>query len=266
MVNHEILALPFIVMLVDRYFATARGAGWRAAVGLVGAATVGALLAWVTFFAIGACAAHALVSIRRQRLYPAAGRALGILIIVGASLFAVDLAHIAWVRGGDITDLMEIFSRRLGAGQSYGAIEWARKMFGFSRRLATLSGTLALVWLAIRIVRGVAGRAQLKPVEEIAAVFLVSGVGYLVVFNWGAWQHHYWQFPLLPAVVIALALAVMVLWRWAVEGPRRTTARIVLAIVVVEVLITSAVSLYARHTTPEDRVIEAVATFRSRRS
>jgi hypothetical protein len=84
------------------------------------------------------------------------------------------------------------------------------------------------------------------------------------VFNWGAWQHHYWQFPLLPAVVMAIALASMELGRRAVHGPRRTLARLVLAMMVVEILVTSAVGLYARHTTPEDRVIEAVESFRSR--
>ena len=264
MVNHEVLALPAIVFLVDRYFATARGDGWRAATGLAVAATVGALLAWVMFFAIAACAVHAVLSLRRPQHYPAAGRALGLLTILGASLFAVDVAHIAWVQGGDLSDLGGIFSRRLGAGQDYGAIAWARKMFGFSRRLATLSGTLALGWLAVRICRGLTGRFRLRPLEEVGAVFLVAALGYLVVFNWGAWQHHYWQFPLLPAVVIALALVVAALSRSAVAGPHRTASRVVLVLVLVEVLATSAVGLYARHTTPEDRVIKASETFRSR--
>jgi 4-amino-4-deoxy-L-arabinose transferase-like glycosyltransferase len=264
MVNHEVLALPAIVLLVDRYFATVRGGGWRAATAMAAAAVVGALLAWVTFFAIAACVLHAALSIRRPQLYPAAGRTLALLTGLGASLFAVDVAHIAWVRGGDLSDLAVIFSRRLGAGQDYGALEWTRKMFGFSRRLATLSGTLALAWMAVRIARGIAGRVRLRPVEEVGAVFLAAGLGYLVVFNWGAWQHHYWQFPLLPAVVIAIALASMELGRRAVQGPRRTLARFVLALMVVEILATSAVGLYARHTTPEDRVIEAVTSFRSR--
>ncbi len=104
----------------------------------------------------------------------------------------------------------------------------------------------------------------MRPLEEVGAVFLVAGLGYLVVFNWGAWQHHYWQFPLLPAVVIALALAVTALMRSAVAGPHRTASRVVLVLLVVEVLATSAVGLYTRHTTPEDRVIKASETFRSR--
>jgi len=263
MVNHEVLALPAIVLLVDRYFATARGGGWRAAAGLAVAATVGAFLAWVTFFAIAACAAHAALSIRRPQLYPAAGRTLALLMGLGASLFSVDVAHIAWVRG-DLSDLSKILSRRLGAGQDYGALAWARKMFGFSRRLATLSGTLALGWLAVRSARGLTRRIQLRPLEEIGAVFLVTGLGYLVVFNWGAWQHHYWQFPLLPAVVIALALAVTGLMRSVSVGPHRAASRVVLVLLVVEILVTSAVGISTRHTSPEDRVIQASDTFRSR--
>jgi 4-amino-4-deoxy-L-arabinose transferase-like glycosyltransferase len=265
MVNHEVLALPAIVFLVDRYFATARGGGWKAASGLGAAAVVGALLAWVTFFAITACAIHAALSIRRPLLYPAAASTLALLTALGASLFATDVAHIAWVRGGDLSDLAGIFSQRVGSGQDYGAIDWTRKMFGFSRRLSTLSGTLALVWLAVRITRGLVGKIELRPIEEIGAVFLMAGLGYLVVFNWGAWQHHYWQFPLLPAVAIALALVVTALARRATAGPRPTASRVVLALLVIEVVATSALGLYARHMTPEDRVIEAVETFRSRR-
>ena len=265
MVNHEVLALPAIVVMVDRYFATVRGGGWRAAAMLAVAATVGAWLAWATFFVLAACWIHAVLSIRRPRFYPAAGRTLVLLTVLGTSLFAADVAHIAWVRGGDLSDLTAIFSRRVGSGQDYGVIGWVRKMFGFSRRLVTLSGTLALVWLTVRIGRGITGRVRLRPVEEIAAVFLAGGLGYLVAFNWGAWQHHYWQFPLLPAVAIALGSVVTALARGAIAGPRRTASRVALALLVIEVVATSAVGLYARHTTPEDRVIEAVETFRSRR-
>ncbi len=208
MVNHEVLALPFIVMLVDRYFALARGSGARAAIGLAAAATAGALFAWATFFALAACAMHAVLSLRRRDVYPGAGGALVLVLALGAILFVIDLSHIAWVRGGDLSDLLAIFSSRVGVDQSYGPFEWAHKMLGFSRRLATASGTLALVWLAAHVFRALLGKISLRPVEEIAAVFLGAGLGYLVVFNWGAWQHHYWQFPLLPAVVISLALVV----------------------------------------------------------
>jgi 4-amino-4-deoxy-L-arabinose transferase-like glycosyltransferase len=264
MVNHEVLALPFIVLVVDRYFALARGGGWGPAVGLCAAATVGALIAWVTFFALAACAVHAAISLRRRETFPAAGYALALLLTIGASLFTVDIAHAAWVKGGDLSGLAAIFSSRVGAGQTYGPIEWTHKMLGFSRRLATASGTITLIWLGIRSVRALMGRISLKPVEEFAAVFLSAGVGYLVVFNWGAWQHHYWQFPLLPAVVIALSLAVMTIAGKARKGPRRLAYGVLLVVVVLEVLSTSSVMLYSRHTTPEDRVIQAVEKLQSR--
>jgi hypothetical protein len=69
---------------------------------------------------------------------------------------------------------------------------------------------------------------------------------------------------LLPAVAIALALAVTGLMRSASAGPHRTASRVVLVLLVLEVITTSTVSLSTRHTTPEDRVIKASETFRSR--
>jgi len=264
MVNHEVLALPFIVLLVDRYFALARGGGWRAGIGLAVAATAGALIAWVTFFALAACAVHAVISLRRRETFPAAGRALLGVLTLGAVLFSVDIAHIAWVKGGELSDLASILSSRLGAGQTYGPFEWTHKMLGFSRRLATASGTVALIWLGIRVVRALLRKALLRPVEEFAAVFLGAGIGYLVVFNWGAWQHHYWQFPLLPAVVIALALAVISVAGRARQGPRRVAHGLLLGLIILEVISASTAALYKRHTTPEDRVIQAVEKLRSR--
>ena len=264
MVNHEVLALPCIVLLVDRYFAFARGGGWRAAAGLCGAAIVGALIAWVTFFALAACAAHAAISLRRLETPAVSRPALLLVLALGVSLYAIDIAHIAWVQGGDLSDLAAIFSSRVGAGQAYGPFEWTHKMLGFSRRLATASGTIALIWLGIRTIRALLRRTSLKPVEEFAAVILAAGAGYLVVFNWGAWQHHYWQFPLLPVVAIALSLAVVKVAGRARKGPRRMAYSLLLGIIVLEVLSTSSVMLHKRHTTPEDRVIQAVEKLRSR--
>ena len=264
MVNHEVLALPFIVLLVDRYFALARGGGAWTALGLGLAATAGALFAWATFFALAACAIHAAISLRRRGAFPDSGRALAIALFLGAVLFTIDLAHIAWVRGGDLSNLAAIFSSRVGADQSYGLFDWAHKMLGFSRRLATASGTIAVIWLAVRTARALLGKISLRPVEEIAAVFLGAGLGYVVVFNWGAWQHHYWQFPLLPAVVIALAVAVTAIAKNAREGPRRVAYRVLLGLIILEVITASSGALYKRHTTPEDRVIQAVEKLRSR--
>jgi len=265
MVNHEVLALPFIVLLVDRYFALARGGGTKAGIGLALAATAGALFAWVTFVALAACALHAAISLRRKETHPGAGRAMAFVLALGAVLFSVDIAHIAWVREGNLTELVATFSSRVGTGQPYGPFDWMHKMVGFSRRLASASGTLALIWLAVRTVRALLGKTFLRPVEEYGAVFLGTGLGYIVVFNWPAWQHHYWQFPLLPAVVIALALAVTSIAEKAREGPRRVAFRVLLVFVIVEVITASSVALYKRHTTPEDRVIIAVEEFWSRR-
>ncbi len=264
MVNHEVLVLPFIVLLVDRYFAFARGGSMRTMIGLTFAATAGALFSWAIFFTLAACAVHAVISVRRRDAYPAAGQALALVLSLGAVLFAIDLAHIAWVKGGDLSDLAAIFSSRVGADQLYGPFEWAHKMLGFSRRLATASGTIALIWLAVRTVRALLGKSPLRPLEEFTAVFLGGGLGYLIVFNWGAWQHHYWQFPLLPAVAVALALAVTAIAENAREGRRRMAYRVLLGLIILEVMTASTAALYKRHTTPEDRVIQAVESLQSR--
>ena len=100
--------------------------------------------------------------------------------------------------------------------------------------------------------------------EEFTAVFLGGGLGYLIVFNWGAWQHHYWQFPLLPAVAVALALAVTAIAENAREGRRRMAYRVLLGLIILEVMTASTAALYKRHTTPEDRVIQAVESLQSR--
>jgi hypothetical protein len=85
-----------------------------------------------------------------------------------------------------------------------------------------------------------------------------------VVFNWGAWQHHYWQFPLLPAVAIALALGVSSVVHRAAHGPRPKVYRVLLILLLVEIVTTSAVGLSVRHSRAEDRVIEVVENLRTK--
>jgi hypothetical protein len=174
------------------------------------------------------------------------------------------MAHIAWVKGGDLSDLASIFASRIGVGQAYGPGLWSVAMLNYSRRIATVSGTVAMIWLALRALRGLTGRIRLSPIEEYAAIFLTAGIGYLVAFNWGAWQHVYWLYPLLPAVAIGLGLAVTRLARRAAAGPRSHRYRALLALLVVEVPATSTFALYSRHATAERRVLEAVAFFQSR--
>jgi hypothetical protein len=102
--------------------------------------------------------------------------------------------------------------------------------------------------------------------EEIVAVFTLAGSGYLIVFNEGAWNHHYWHFPLLPAVALALTMLAVRVRAWVRAdggGTKRGRLRVALAMVlVVEIIASSAYSLYRRHTRESGYCVEAVALMR----
>lgn len=268
MLNHEPMALPALLLMVERYLAYLRHGGrWRLAA-MTLAAAWGALVAWLAFFAIAACAAHAALGVRRGR--SRAGSALVTLLAAGIALFALDLVHIGWVLGWDYSDLLHTLTSRSGAGGGIDPVHWLSHQLDLHRRYFTGTGLIALIWLAFRVVRG--GwrtvrhrcRSGLEPAEEVAAIFLLAGIGYLLAFNAAADKHHYWQFVLLPADAIAMVL----LWRRVTTWVRRRkgTARIaravVPAVIVAEVLVTSAITLYSRHTTVEPYCVQTVATIR----
>ena len=258
MVNHEILALPAIIIVVASYFDFATHRRRRSAIFLAAAATAGALMAWATFFALAACGVHALLRSRQ-----AGFRAAFLLLVpLSLSLFAFNILHILHVKQGELDDLSSIFLRRIGAGQEYGVIDWTSKMASFSMRLFCATGTIALLWLVVRVGRRwLSDRHGLRPIEEMGALFALAGGGYLVVFNWGAWQHHYWQYPLLPAVVIAVVLALQAMAVKARQGSRRWKTLLVVAMI--ELIAFSALGLYKRHSRVDASVVERVERLRT---
>lgn len=257
MVNHEILALPAIIVVVASYHDFAATGRKRSALLLALAAAVGTFLAWATFFALAACGAHALLRYRRR----GARTALLLLAPLSLALFAANIMHILHVKQDELADLSSIFLRRVGAGQEYSAFDWLSKMSSFSLRLFCVTGTLALIWLAIRVGRRWMASESVRPIEEMGAIFAGAGVGYLVVFNWGAWQHHYWQYPLLPAVVIATVLAFEALAVKARRAERRRQVLLVLALI--EIVASSTLGLYKRHSRIDAFVVERVETLRA---
>ncbi len=260
MVNHEILALPAILLIVVSYVDFATHGRRRSAATMVAAAAIGSLMAWATFFVLAACGAHALLRWNRQAHSRAAFTEL---TLASSLLFAFNIFHILHVKQGKLADLSNIFLKRVGAGQEYGPFDWIAKMSSFSTRLFCVTGTLALIWLSVRICRRWAktGTEGLLPIEEMAAIFTVAGLGYLVVFNWGAWQHHYWQYPLLPAVVIAVVLALRTLAEKALQG--RGLYKTLLILACLELLAFSALGLYKRHTRVDTFVVQQVEMLRS---
>ena len=58
---------------------------------------------------------------------------------------------------------------------------------------------------------------EIEPGEEVAGIFLLAGLGYLVFFPLPALKHHYWQFPLLPASALATTFSY---GAWPLEESR----------------------------------------------
>jgi len=265
MVNHETLALPAWILLVDqtlRYLDTARG---RNLAGLVVSIVWGALVGWVSFF--GAFAVFLWLVLRGRSVAPDRWRAAALWIGASASLaFVLVLCHLLWASGGGWGELQRIFLERIGVGKDYGAVAWLGKMLSFARRLFTATGTVALGWVIWRLGRSMA-RGRRERSAQPADVVLISaltGLSYMLVFNWGAWQHHYWQFPLLPGVALALALLLRRLLAWAGEDPSgRIRRRAVVVLVLLEICLTSGISLYARHTKASRYCLETVSRLRA---
>jgi len=269
MLNHEPMVLPALLLMVDRYLAFMERGGWRRLAGTTMAAVWGALVAWLAFFVLAACSVHALLHLRwvRERARPA----LLTLVVTGGALFALDLAHLGWVVGWDYGELIQVLTSRTGARGDVEPLRWLSHLADVHRRYFTATGLVALIWLGSRVVRRSwealrrGSEPDLEPAEQMAAIFLLAGLGYLLVFNAAAAKHHYWHFALLPADVIAMVL----LWRrvlaWARAGGsgwRTWARRAVPVLIAAEVLISSTTTLWKRHTTDEPYCLETVAAMR----
>lgn len=263
MVNHEPLALPFLVLLVWVYFeileegddsGARRGwqgwKDWRGWLVFALVAGVAAGIAWLAFFVLAACGVHALIY--RPRPGARELRVFAACAAVGVLFFALDVAHIAWA-SGDVSHLAALLVDRAGAGQDYSVLDWVRKMASFSFRHATIAGTLATGWLAARAARRRGRGEELTPAESLFSIFFLAGVAYLVVFGLNAWKHHYWQLPLAPAAAIAFWEALRGLWQ---RAPTSRWAMALLVVMCLEALGTSGSTLSKRHTRIEARVVE----------
>ena len=286
MVNHEPLALSAMLLVVGCYWSYLEGAedyrgrGQLRLVLLALAAAWSALLGWVSFFLLGAVTAHAFVRSRPSADDSANGPALVVssvrtrartvfwyLAILTPVLFAADLLHLKWAAGSE-GDLGSTFLSRLGFGAEYTLWKWAGQLLEVQLRYFTVTGTVASFWLGWRLLSALTGRTSLSAAEEVAALFFSAGVAYLLVFNYGSMKHHYWQFPLLPAVAIAMVLLLgrgreLYLRVLASRGSTaRVAARALALLVLLDLVAAPTITLYRSHTRIDQRVIDTVEALR----
>ena len=262
MLNHEVLVLPAVILLVRGYWESVQGEGstrWMAAV-VVGSVWA-ALAGWAGFFAIGACVLHAgwETLARRNAQAPSA---LGVLVVVGGLLFAVDLGHLVWVQDGELGYLRGLPELRMGSDADYGISQWVGRVVELHWRYFSLTGLLAMGALAYRGTRSLRTDAQRDSAVEVGSIFLVAGAAYCVVFNLNAARHDYWQFLLLPASAIGMALV----YRWLVtqigQSRRRTLHLVLLIIAGIEITGVTSFTLAQRHMKTEAYCLETVEALR----
>ena len=260
MVNHEVLALPFAMLLVRGYWESVHGdwrrPGWMAAIGLgaLGAAFNG----WAGFFAIGACALHAgwEALVRRN---PRARAPFVFLLVAGAALFAVTLGHLLWVLGGNVSYLRALLASRAGTGEAGSYVQWLGRILELHWRYFGLASAAGLATIAVRAARREPA-AAIDPAQEVGLIFLLAGGSYVGTFIFNATKHDYWQFLLLPASALGIVLIVRSLL--AATESRRILRRVLLGIVIVDITLVTTVTLVQRHVKREGYCLEAVEWFR----
>ena len=261
MLNHEVLVLPAALLIVRGYWEHLCGgphAGHWLAAAACGCAWA-ALAGWAGFFVMAACGLHAAweLAVRRNAR---ARRPLLLLAASGALLFAVDLAHLAWVQESGLAHLRELAASRIGVAGERGLAGWTARIVELHWRYFGLTSLAALgimLWRSVGALRA----SERNPALEVGVIWLVAGAGYVVCFSLSAAAHDYWQFLLLPASAIAVALAFERLAALAAQS-RRGLYRGVAAVAAIEILLTAGVTLSQRHLSPEAYCIETVEALR----
>jgi len=261
MLNHEILVLPAAILLVRAYWESVAGdwprSRWMTAMGL--AAAWAACSGWAGFFAIGACALHSAweAFVRRN---PRATPPFILLTAAGGMLFAGTIAHLLSVRGGDVAHLRTLMASRMGTGEGGRHLAWLGRIIELHWRyfgLASAAGLAAMVYRAFRW-----KAAPRDPAQEVGLIFLLAGGGYVAAFLFNATKHDYWQFLLLPASALGVALLVRGV-RAATSLPaRRSLRRVLLGLVIFDIALATAVTLVQRHVKKEGYCIRIVQELR----
>lgn len=263
MVNYEAPGLLAVVLQLVGWVLVRRGRprlGWG---GLGGGLVVGGFLDWASFYF-----AAAIVVAEAARGWRGRDReALRIAAIIGGIALGTlggVLAHLWWAGGGALAPLQEVMTRSNAglADRGWAAIAWMT--LEHVRRYLTHSGLLAMVLVGVALVRprGRLARRLLPPapgLRQLAVVALLAPLAYSASAPTWAAAHPYWQMYFLPAAALSGAL----LWNALLESRQRRPVRLVAALLVCEVLVTSAWVLHLRHTRPSEYAIRETARLRA---
>ena len=261
MMNHEVVVLPAAILIVRGYWESIYG-DWRRrrwVAALIAGSAWGAIGGWPGFFAIAACALHAVWEALVRR-HARARAPLVVLVVTGCVLFAATVGQLLWLLDGNVSYLEQLMTSRMGAGERLNFARLGRLLEQHWRYFG-LTSAVALAAMVYRQVRRRTG-GSIDPAQEAGVIFLLAGAGYVAVFSFNATKHDYWQFLLLPASAIAIVLLVRSLLAATAAPGRRVLRRALLGVVIFDVVLATTVTLVQRHVKREGYCLRVVAELR----
>jgi hypothetical protein len=262
MVNHEVLVLPAALLLVRAYWELIRG-GWpmpRAVTAMLAAAAAATIAGWAGFFVIAACLAHGALELtrgnRRARIAVLTLAAAGALpgVVVAASLVGLP--------GVDASHFGNLAAARMTGQSGDTVLQSLARVLEIHWRYFGLTAAIALGYAAWHSLRQ-AFRHDPDPALDIVLIFLTAGAAYVLVFLPNAARHDYWQFLLLPAAALSLPLLARAVRVTLTARGRPVAARVLLAVMAVEMTATAVATLSRRYSKGEAYAIEKVSEIRS---
>ncbi len=267
-VNYEAPCLFAVLVQLAGYTASRRTGSRAGLRWLAFGVVLGGLIDWASLFFTAAIAAGEAVDRVRRRSRPAG--ALAVAFVTGASILLFDLGHLWWAGHGSITPLREVLLQDVSGGRrSVGLLRFASTQFETFRRYFTHAGLLSSAVAAVAIARPRGGLAaalfkgpEREPAYRLLAVSGGAALAYVLTAPWWASAHAYWQFYFLPFAVISIVLVFRALARRAREG-RNIGLVALLAVLLVEIGLTSATVLRIRHTRVSAFAVRKTAEYRA---
>jgi hypothetical protein len=268
MVNYEPLCLFAVLLQLDGYAAFKYDRAGRGLARLALGVLLGGLIDWASFFFAAAIAVAEVADALRRRsrsLLP-----LVVVVISAVGTFLFDLWHL-WYAGHEsltpfrevLTQNQPLWEQKFSLGKFFSRqIEIFRRYYTHAGLLSSLLVAFGLAASRTRLSKSLFNVPEGKLVKRLLAVTGGAGLGYILAAPYWARVHPYWQFYFLPFVVLSMLLVWHLLWQKVTEN-QTAFFRGLLAILILEALITSAYTLHARHTKIGAYALKQTAKFRA---
>jgi 4-amino-4-deoxy-L-arabinose transferase-like glycosyltransferase len=231
MANHSAGLIFWSLLTLYLYIRSTRVPPWRRPDFTLFLATfaIAASWDWPAYYIATCIAVHWTWRLFGPRRSEPASGTVSQLTIFCAWVLLLFVGHFVLVEivAGNVDELRGAFNARR-------ALSWAR----FRTHLLVVPELmftgpvlgLCVAWVGAWAVRAVRGTACVRDLIPVA--FLAAGLIHYWTFRWSAIVHSYWAWPILPAVAIAVPVALFAMARWVRERAGATASLSVLLLLV----------------------------------